>query len=892
MKTEKSIRYIVRLLCLFAFLVAGWGTASAQEEMFQDRKFHVKVYTREGNEEGRMVRWLSFQKYDNAKSRLNALQAKKKANPTFFDINDALKELGLEMRNSRNNGEFTITSAIDRSGVLIVYDEYFVAVEILPGKNDYTLTLGNKPANSKPKSKLSETQKIDEVIVQGNSSADRDTTSTTAIETPDKLILNMKVHLRKGQTNEHSRLIIQPVALECGTEDTVAYLEPHICEGEEFRKLQNRRMDFDMLGKDPIGVLDTFKLTKDSAFSHEFQAIYMKEDKKKEYKGAVRVLVHDYHNVIYDNHWGGLGSCLKKKPYKLLSFSDAGAPLDIDEFAQVAEAKTRREKQNLSLIFEVGKDDVLTSDSINTVELKRLNDKLNQLGDKILFVTITATASPEGSMKRNVELAKGRANYARSFVRGRVSSDRIRTNEPKVLTWKDVLDSVKTRNDQALYESVSNIVNNNSEEAVFGLIKNQPYYETQIVPILERQRSMSFYYLVEETRVMNTGEVLEYYSQNKAKLLAGADELSDGDYYNLFKAIDARDSLEADTVTEIAYRHIVSQPDYVNLPFAPYVANRMALLNIRRGTPDLSVLAPFLDYSKPNNFKKPIGDMNNYVTITINREEHLVNQAIAYFQDGNFDMAHSLLFGGGKKTTIDPAKTERIRNYITFYTNFPLYVANQPMDEATKRDTRKALNYVLNADPESRAILFTEYHEELKKDEATCRYLIDQLSDDNPKKWYLMGINASRNPETETTVVAQGEKFVELTQEEMDRLRQENPDSLQRYEERKALEAISDNGAKKLPNYLAYFQHSFDLAPSYKRFYIFEGHVNEDLRKKYPYKKEQIPTYRRMFNELMAERNAQRQAAEASEAAQTDGETQQEGGEATPAEPAAPAQQD
>jgi phenylacetate-coenzyme A ligase PaaK-like adenylate-forming protein len=53
-----------------------------------------------------------------------------------------------------------------------------------------------------------------------------------------------------------------------------------------------------------------------------------------------------------------------------------------------------------------------------------------------------------------------------------------------------------------------------------------------------------------------------------------------------------------------------------------------------------------------------------------------------------------------------------------------------------------------------------------------------------------------------------------------------------------------------IPNYLAYFQHSFDLEPGYKRLYFSEGHVVEDMRRKFKYKKKNIPAYRRLFEAL------------------------------------------
>ena len=60
-----------------------------------------------------------------------------------------------------------------------------------------------------------------------------------------------------------------------------------------------------------------------------------------------------------------------------------------------------------------------------------------------------------------------------------------------------------------------------------------------------------------------------------------------------------------------------------------------------------------------------------------------------------------------------------------------------------------------------------------------------------------------------------------------------------------------------IPYYLAYFNHSFELEPLYKRIYFTEGHVSEDMRKLYKYKNKNIPAYQKLFR-LLYERDQKR----------------------------------
>jgi len=97
--------------------------------------------------------------------------------------------------------------------------------------------------------------------------------------------------------------------------------------------------------------------------------------------------------------------------------------------------------------------------------------------------------------------------------------------------------------------------------------------------------------------------------------------------------------------------------------------------------------------------------------------------------------------------------------------------------------------------------------------------------------------------------------FKELTVMEYWDLQQNNPEELNKYLARqdKHLAAISEARKDKTPYFLAYFQHCFDLEPKYKRMYYNEGNVSDETRKKFPYKKKDIPAYRNKFAMLKAQ---------------------------------------
>ena len=293
---------------------------------------------------------------------------------------------------------------------------------------------------------------------------------------------------------------------------------------------------------------------------------------------------------VYENP----GSCLTYDPFKFLDFSVASAEIPLTpEFKEDAKAMYDEHQQVLDLRFLQGKD-ILIDDSLNESQRETLVKDLNSYGDKLVQIEVQGGSSPEGSIERNTILANQRADRAIDMLRGRVSGAvrRVRL-APKIYTWDDVVAALEKMGNSEITETVSNTVKNNKPNEVYGILKNLPFFEQYIVPVLQRQRMMTFKYLVQRVHVMDADEAKAEYFRNKQLYMRGEKHFSNGDFYNLFATIT--DSAEVDDITRLAYKHLTSQPAWRQLPIAPYVANRMAIINNRRGTPDPEKYQQYLD---------------------------------------------------------------------------------------------------------------------------------------------------------------------------------------------------------------------------------------------------------------------------------------------------------
>ncbi|NPD93230.1 hypothetical protein [Xylanibacter muris] len=849
MKKLLYINKVYTISVLLILYVCNTMTAFAQTEEDDDEMltavFDINVKTMNGVE-AMPVEYAKFRSYKAALNARNvlrvAIMSQDQLNSDPDAVDKAINRLNITFKKS-SNGHFKDRLFVGDAVLVLVDNQFVEAFEIVRGKKEYRHTFKSE-------------RTLKEVVVTNELKQKSPVfNKVPPLSTASSIFFDVNINLPAGYVRDDSRLIIQPMAIDCQTEDTIDYLKPIVFEGAVYHKLQNRRTDFNYEKNDPLahGYVSDVVLKSHTPFSYKTQIEYRKPDKDRTYKGIYYAVLEDFHSPYWVNGGEETGSCLAFTPFKFLDFTVAAKEMPLtEEFMEPAEENYRKVTRELKLKFEVRKD-VLTSDSVNQQELHKLISELKSYGDLLRIVTIQGTASPDGNMEQNLELAQKRSQKAISLIREYLPADvRINQKAPLVYTWNDVIEVMK-RNGTAkeIIDAVENTVANNRPNRINAVLRTQPFYVTDILPILENQRIMLADYRYEHKHVMNAAEAVDAYYSEKKALLSGSAKFSNGDYYNLFSAI--KDSAELDTVTMIAYRHLISQPDYELLALAPYVCNRMALLNIRRGVPDPDVLRPFIDYTKKMGYNKT--SSNGDLVMVLNRKEILLNQAICFFQKEKLDTATYLVdMIPGK------ADTQMLEHFINFQRYYALNILGRLDNPVEKEKLRAAENYVMRSD-ENKAIVYAEMHSYLKNTRQEVERYVDMLSDSNPKKWYLKGLIWADEAGSEPLIGVEDDGFKELGDAEYLRLLQENPQAAREYDEARekhdaAVAVVAKNGT---PHYLAYFQHSFDLEPKFKRFYFNEGNVSESLRKKYPYKNKDIQQYREKFDMIIADRDMRKQ---------------------------------
>ncbi|MBO5628777.1 MAG: hypothetical protein J5965_06835, partial [Aeriscardovia sp.] len=254
--------------------------------------------------------------------------------------------------------------------------------------------------------------------------------------------------------------------------------------------------------------------------------------------------------------------------------------------------------------------------------------------------------------------------------------------------------------------------------------------------------------------------------------------------------------------------------------------NQMAVVQ-NRIAPDTTILKPLLNDTLPVNTDLTL-DFNTQTKIKINRPEFILNQAVAFFKLQEVLRAKQMLQMikqdiGSYSDDVREA-VQKLQYFIDFKEQLP----NTNRTEEQEKLFRAALAFIENSGADNRAVLYTELPDEIYEKAGEAEYWVNLMSDEKPQKWYLKGILWAKKVDSQTEL-------------DLDDL----PDG------GSSLNMNEDIDINRLGHYLGYFQHAFDLDKSPKRelmrYYFNEGHVEEEIRKIYPYKQKLIPYYRKIF---------------------------------------------
>lgn len=729
-------------------------------------------------------------------------------------------------------------------------DHKWVSQKKIKGKNNYEINLVIQQLNE---ASISKKQK----------SGDR--VGGTLRPRPKNNTEIFPIYIKRDSTflRDKTRFVVQTYAVDCITEDTVALCTPLVLENDEYHTLQNRRKDFNYMERDSlhIGYMDKYHLKKGDTLLIDTFIVFHKPKgmESRHFRGPYKTFLEDYHHVI--DSFGWEGTCLYRDAWKFLNYGDVTGKIELSqkEFFEKARIKVNNVTKTLGLTYVRGKDVIVDNEENDSIKRELLH--ILSAYD-VLKPKITGFSSPEGGYSKNEDLAKRRGRQAANFLR--INCD----IEPKVATWEDVAAELDKMNQPEEAAFIRQAISESKEKeplydnSINAKLKNRDInrYNEVIEPALEHLRKIEFSFGYVDSRPMEPQEAVADYYRNKRYFLSGDSvcRYSNGDFFNLYLMI--KDEAEQDTITMLAYKKLYELDQFRHIQkFSPYVINRMALLSIKQGKPDSTILKPLIDRKSISVIDRPYTPFGADYQYIINRKEVVQNQALIMFLMDNITEADTLLSELKHQKKADATVMKFIR-YVDLI-NFE--GVNDLNDDEAKR-YNEAKRAVLSNDL-NKAILYSELPEWGKTEEARNRW-INLLDDNDPRKWYLKGLawvkDACKEKNRQMLNTFAMKPFKEVAPEILDSLKDYNRKEynlyMQRLEEYKKMKE-EDMKNKNLdvdniPYYLAYFQHCFDLDTSGKhtflRYYFNEGLVDDETRRQFPYKREDVEKYRKLFRML------------------------------------------
>lgn len=631
------------------------------------------------------------------------------------------------------------------------------------------------------------------------------------IDDGESMRWTINVNLPKWYTTKHSRLIYQPVAIDVATGDTVQYLEPLVFEGDKYHKNQIKRKSFDFERNDSLSPYYVAEnAMSDGIFSFSWDTTFPKPDINKNYKWVSELSLEDYTHVYFKDYKEGTNNV--RRPWKMLDVTSTAKEITLDpRFYEQVRARLSEVPRDLQLTFVIGKDE-LTGDLQNQQTLELLVKELQSFGSSLMNFSIQGTASPEGGLAHNIDLARRRARKILNMVGANIKSASFIVKEPLVYTWVDVADSLQKRGQQYESEELRKYALENDIVRIRRMMESNPVIEQ----ILQNQRLIKSTYTIRRNKIMEPQEVLWTYYNDNRYAEGGTETFSNGDYYNLFTQI--KDSVELLKLTHRVYKENMARRTAKYSPFAAYIANRVAVDLLSKDSINLSVLEPFIDMSSGIEVSRPVAFESSYM-YTVNFKEIVANQALMYLKARKLSQAAFLA-----SKLPNTQEYHELKCLIDLQALF--FKQNKTIEEEGR--AKNALNYVMGRSMMNHAILSIELAPELDFTYASLEAMIDSLPDDSPKKWYMKGIIAANDPDIESE-----NDFSNLIKE---------------YGTELAVKMQTND----TPKFLAYFQHCFDIDNTfYKKFYLSDANVSGDLRKKFPYDEKKKDLYREKFRYLM-----------------------------------------
>lgn len=429
---------------------------------------------------------------------------------------------------------------------------------------------------------------IDEVVVQVLSKK-KVIPEPTDIEIKGNYFhLKTRFSVPKWLFKNNTRLIAQPSIYNVTTGER-RFMDPLVFDAPQYNITQERMYDYDM-SKDPLAefvqVKETAARKSDLITYHDSLYIQKPDD---DYRADVYLSMENYNKIIYADTFSIARGTIN--PLRFLEYDFNGMRLTDSIYMPKAEMQLMDTEGEVNLTFLIGKDEIDPSDPNNDVELQKLERELRAIemssDASMQSLYVEGLSSPDGRYQSNLNLAKKRTNTAFNRILAMLSPSTRNVIEKgtsaKVQDWEVVVDLLM--NDSLTEEAgqVQQILDKyENMDSRSMAIARLPFYRTLLAKdYLPKLRKVEYRYEYSIFRFLTDDEIKALYAEDYKKLTAN-------EFYRLINLA------ENDDEREKYCRQALER--YPKLLFA---ANELAVVCLRKGKADASILEKFINTESP-----------------------------------------------------------------------------------------------------------------------------------------------------------------------------------------------------------------------------------------------------------------------------------------------------
>lgn len=415
----------------------------------------------------------------------------------------------------------------------------------------------------------------------------------------DHFVLKTSVRIPKKQFDPNSRFIFQPALYNATLKDTT-FFRPVVIDGENYHINQLRYFSFDGSQDRLADYVVTNELSQTDNIYLYKDSLYV----------APTDLDHDYRSDCYI----GINGLFRKEtsflgakadytdtlviakgtvnPLRFLEYNIEPQELTDTTLIPKPEMKLLMDAGVSKINFVLGKAKVDEKDPESVKNINTIKEKIQAIVNNefatLKSIEIVGYASPEGTYKQNLALAKKRTDLILKELAGSLDPSVAKyvelTSNSVVEPWSKVADMLRDSQPE-LAQYIDDLVykySDTHDRIVPHMRKHKLYRSLLLKETLPSLRKVEYTLNYSEFRKLKDFEIWDRYR-------AGTEEISRYEYWRLI-----------DTAPDSLSRYNLINESLEHYPNFAYVANDLVVQLIRQDSVNLDILKPSLGKNAPD----------------------------------------------------------------------------------------------------------------------------------------------------------------------------------------------------------------------------------------------------------------------------------------------------